>query len=332
MCQYSAIDGFVTDWHLVHLGSLATGRAGLIMTEATAVSPEGRISIACPGIWSDPQASAWSHVVSYVHAQHSLIGMQLAHAGRKASTGRPWEGRDHVTPQDGGWEAISPSAVAFGPLPTPREMTRSDIDATVEAFRVAAVRAAAIGVDVIELHAAHGYLMHQFLSPLSNVRTDDFGGSLENRMRMPLMVAEAVRAVWAGRPLFMRISMTDWVDGGWDLDQSVVLSERLRDLGIDLIDASSGGTSLAAVIPDTIDYQTRMAAELRKQIGIPVAAVGRITEPAQAEGLIREGGADAVFLARQLLRDPHWPLRAAHELGAEIDWAPQYQRAASWRS
>jgi 2,4-dienoyl-CoA reductase-like NADH-dependent reductase (Old Yellow Enzyme family) len=332
MCQYSAVDGVVGDWHLVHLGSFAAGRAGLIMTEATAVSAEGRISIACPGIWNDEQATAWSRIVDYVHGQGGVIGMQLAHAGRKASTNRPWNGGGYITPEDGGWNAIAPSAIAFATLPEPREMSVADIDATVEAFRAAALRAAGIGVDVIELHAAHGYLLHEFLSPLTNTRDDEYGGTLDNRMRFLIAAATAVREACPDKPLFVRISVTDWIEGGWDLEQSVVLAERLKDVGVDLIDASSGGLRLDAVIPDTVDYQTGLAAELRARTSLPIGAVGRITEPKQADGLIHDGSADAVFLARQLLRDPHWPLRAAHELGEEIAWAPQYQRAASWRS
>jgi 2,4-dienoyl-CoA reductase-like NADH-dependent reductase (Old Yellow Enzyme family) len=330
MCQYSALDGVIGDWHLVHLGAFAAGGAGLILTEATAVSPEGRISIACPGIWTDEQAVAWSRVADYVHGQGGLIGMQLAHAGRKASTEKPWTGGGYVDPEDGGWPTIAPSAIAFAALPRPREMTMEDIRHIVVAFQSATIRAAAVGMDVIELHAAHGYLMHQFLSPLSNTRTDQYGGSLENRMRLPLEVAASVREVWGDKPLFMRISTTDWIDGGWDLDQSVVLTERLSAVGIDLIDASSGGTRPDAVIPDTIDYQTSLATRLRERSGMLVGAVGRITDPRQADALIRGGGADAVLLARQLLRDPHWPLRAAHELGAHIAWPPQYLRASEW--
>jgi 2,4-dienoyl-CoA reductase-like NADH-dependent reductase (Old Yellow Enzyme family) len=333
MCQYSAVDGMVTDWHLVHLGSLAAGGAGLVMTEATGVVAEGRISPQCPGIWSDEQAHAWARVIDFVHSQGAVAGMQLAHAGRKASTPAPWRDGGYVNPIDGGWRSVAPSAVAFGGLPAPVAMTIDDIEALVEAFAAAARRALAIGVDVIELHAAHGYLMHQFLSPLSNVRGDEYGGSLENRMRFPLAVATAVRSVWpAERPLFVRISTTDWTPGGWDLEQSVVLVRQLEEVGVDLVDASSGGLHPDQRIPDRVDYQTELAGRLRREAGILTAAVGRITEPQQADALIRDGSADAVFLARQLLRDPHWPLRAAHELGAEITWPDQYLRAASWRS
>jgi 2,4-dienoyl-CoA reductase-like NADH-dependent reductase (Old Yellow Enzyme family) len=331
MCQYSAIDGTVGDWHLVHLGSFAPGRAGLIMAEATGVTPEGRISPACPGIWTDGQGAAWQRVVDYVHGQDVLIGLQLAHAGRKASTARPWEGHGYVAPQDGGWPTVAPSARAFDALPAPSPLTAAQLATLVAAYRDAALRADRSGFDVIELHAAHGYLMHQFLSPLANERDDEFGGSLENRMRFPLMVAGAVRSVWRG-PLFVRISTTDWTPGGWDLEQSVVLVERLRELGVDLIDASSGGLDPGQQIPDRVDYQTSVAADLRARTGMPVAAVGRITEPGQADALIASGEADAVFIARQMLRDPHWPLRAAHELGVAVEWVPQYRRAASWQA
>jgi 2,4-dienoyl-CoA reductase-like NADH-dependent reductase (Old Yellow Enzyme family) len=333
MCQYSAQDGVVGEWHLVHLGSFAAGRAGLIMAEATAVLPEGRISTQCPGIWTDEQQEAWAPVVDYVHGQDALIGMQLAHAGRKASVAPPWTGGAPVRPEDGGWQTLAPSAVAFDGMPEPLAMTISDIERTIDAFAAAAARARELDLDVVELHSAHGYLMHQFLSPLSNRRDDDFGGSLDNRMRFPLLVAEAVRSVWPeDRPLFARISTTDWAEGGWDLEQSVAYAERLRLAGVDLIDASSAGLVADQVIPDVVTYQTDLAAELRRRSSLPVAAVGRITQPAQAEALIRDGQADAVFLARQMLRDPHWPLRAAHELDEPIDWPLQYLRAATWQS
>jgi len=333
MCQYSATAGVVGDWQLVHLGAFASGRAGLIMAEATAVVPEGRISTQCPGLWNLEQQAAWTRIVDYVHSQESLIGLQLAHAGRKSSGSPPWSGRGTVDPRDGGWQPVAPSPIPFSGMPIPREMSAADIHRTIEAFAAAASRARDIDVDVVELHAAHGYLMHEFLSPLSNQRTDEYGGSLENRMRFPLQVAAAVRRAWPeDRPLFARISTTDWAPGGWDIDQSVVLAERLREAGVDLIDASSAGLIADQQVPDVVSYQTELAAELRRRSGVPVAGVGRITEAAQADGLIRDGSVDAVFLARQFLRDPHWPLRAAHELGAAIDWRPQYQRAATWQS
>lgn len=333
MCMYSASDGLVGDWHLVHLGSLAAGGAGLVMTEATGVVPEGRISPLCPGIWSDDLAEGWRPVVEFAHGQGAVVGIQLAHAGRKASTGAPFDGGGYVDQTRGGWQTAGPSAVAFDQLPVPVAMTVDDIDVLVDAFAAAARRAHQAGFDVIELHAAHGYLMHQFLSPLSNHRDDRYGGSLANRMRFPVAVAAAVRAAWPqDRPLFVRISTTDWLPGGWDLEQSVVLSGRLREVGVDLIDASSGGLHEDQRIPDVVTYQTDLAAELRRRADILVAGVGRVTDPRQADALIREGKVDAVFLARQLLRDPHWPLRAAHELGVRGRWPKQYLRAASWRS
>ena len=333
MCQYSATDGIVGDWHLVHLGSFASGGAGLVMTEATGVVPEGRISPQCPGIWTDEQAAAWSVIVEYLHRQEALVGLQLAHAGRKASVARPWTGGAHVEPQDGGWGALAPSSLAFGTFPVPAAMTADDIGRTIRGFADATRRAVDAGFDAIELHAAHGYLIHQFLSPLSNARSDEYGGPLENRMRFALEVAEAVRGCWPDHlPLLVRISTTDWVPGGWDLEQSVALCERLRDRGVDLIDASSSGLDPHAAVPDTVTYQTDLAAELRRRTHMPVAAVGRITAPAQADELIASGAADAVFIGRQFLRDPHWPLRAAHELGESVAWRPQYLRAAGWNS
>ena len=333
MCQYSAEDGVVGDFHLVHLGSFALGGAGLVMTEATAVVPEGRISPQCPGIWNDEQVIAWRRIVDFLHEQGAVVGIQLAHAGRKASTGAPWSGRGYVDPSDGGWEPVGPSAIPFGELPAPATMSIGDIEELVDAFALAARRAELAGFDVVELHAAHGYLMHQFLSPLSNRREDEYGGSAENRMRFPLAVAAAVRGAWpADRPLFVRISTTDWMPGGWDLDQSVELVQRLSEVGIDLIDASSGGLHHAAVMPGDVDYQYAIARQLRERTGVLTGAVGRITEPVQADSIISDGGADAVFMARALLREPHWPLRAAHELGAGIGWPRQYARASSWTS
>jgi 2,4-dienoyl-CoA reductase-like NADH-dependent reductase (Old Yellow Enzyme family) len=325
------VDGVIGDWHLVHLGALAVGRPGLLMAEATGVTPEGRISVACTGIWSDEQADAWRRVVDFVHGQGTLIGIQLGHAGRKASTSAPWHGASHVDPADGGWQAVAPSAIAFADLPVPAELGTGDIDQVVASFAAAATRADRAGFDVVELHMGHGYLLHQFLSPLSNHRTDEYGGSLENRMRLPLDVARAVRQAWpAGKPLFVRISTTDWADGGWDLDQSVTLTHAFVELGVDLLDASSGGLTPAQVIPREVDYQVRNAAIIRAETGIAVAAVGLITDPQQAEAILELGQADACMLARQMLRDPHWPLRAAHDLGDEVAWAPQYQRAAAW--
>ncbi len=332
MCQYSAVDGVVGDFHLVHHGGLSSGRPGLILAEATAVAPEGRISTACPGLWNDAQSQAWRRVTDYVHGQGTTIGVQLAHAGRKGSTRQQWVG-GVAGPDEGGWPTVAPSPVAFGPMPAPRELSAAEIHGLVDAFAAATGRALDAGFDVVELHMAHGYLMHQFLSPLSNTRTDEFGCSLDNRMRAPLLVAEAVRKAWPqDRPLFVRISTTDWMpDGqGWDVEQSLVLVRRLAELGVDLIDASSGGLHPDQQIPRDVNYQVDIAARVRAQTDALVAAVGLITEPAQAEAILAEGKADAVLLARAMLRDPHWPLRAARELGDEVAWIPQYARGLPW--
>jgi 2,4-dienoyl-CoA reductase-like NADH-dependent reductase (Old Yellow Enzyme family) len=329
MCEYSAVDGVPLDWHLVHLGSFARGGAGLVLTEATAVTPEGRISPADTGIWNDEQATAWRRIVDFIRSQEAVPGIQLAHAGRKASTAKPWEGGGHVAPADGGWEdVVAPSSVAFGQLPKPGELSVDEIAAVVCAFGEAARRAHSVGFEVAEVHAAHGYLLHEFLSPLSNRRTDSYGGSFENRTRIVLEVVDAVRAVWPeDRPVFVRLSATDWVDGGWSEDETVALAALLREHGVDLVDCSSGGTSPSATIPVGPGYQVPFASRVRREAGVPSGAVGMITEPQQAEKVIASGDADAVLLGRALLRDPHWPLRAAHELGAEVRWPPQYLRA-----
>lgn len=333
MCQYSAVDGIVGDWHLVTLGAYATGKAGLVMAEATGVLPEARISPDCPGIWNHDQVIAWARVVDFIHTQDVRAGIQLAHAGRKASMAASWNGGKHVAVEDGGWEAVAPSAIAFDGYATPREMTIDDIHATTKAFADAAIRADEAGFDVVEIHAAHGYLLHQFLSPLSNERTDEYGGTLANRMRFPLAVAAAVREAFPqDKPVFVRISATDWVEGGWDVEQSVQFVKELDQLGIDLIDTSSGGSAAAAQIPDEVNYQIDLAEQIRAQTGILTGAVGRITAPEQAELILESGKADVVFLARQMLRDPHWPLRAAHELGVRVQWAKQMGRGASWSS
>jgi 2,4-dienoyl-CoA reductase-like NADH-dependent reductase (Old Yellow Enzyme family) len=331
MCQYSAVDGVPNDWHLVHLGSFARGGAGLVLTEATAVSPEGRISPADTGIWNDEQSDAWSRIVDFVHGQGATAGMQLAHAGRKASTLPPFEGRGYVPVQEGGWETVGPSAVAFPGLPAPRELSVPEIDQVVEDFAQAARRALAAGFDVLEIHAAHGYLLHEFLSPLSNQRSDEYGGSFENRARLLLRVVEAVRSVVpASTPVLARISATDWVEDGWSADDSVMLGRLLREAGVDLLDVSSGGNALAD-IPVGPGYQVSFARRIRQEAGIPTGAVGLVTEPKQAEEILAEGTADVVLLARALLRDPHWALRAAHELGVPVgkgvDWPKQYLRA-----
>ncbi len=329
MCQYSSENGMPTDWHFVHLGSRAVGGAGLVMMEATAVSPEGRISPADAGIWSDAHAEAYQRITSFIQAQGAVAGIQLAHAGRKASTAPPWEGGKKVAVQNGGWEVSGPSALSFADTyPNPRAMTTADIAQVTDDFVAAAQRGLTAGFQVIELHMAHGYLLHEFLSPLSNQRTDEYGGSLENRLRLPLAVARAVRAVVPQHlPLFVRISATDWADGGWDLAQSIEFCRRLKDLGIDLIDVSSGGNVQRAAIPVAPNYQVPFAQEIRAQSGIATGAVGLITKAKQAEEILQNGAADAVFMARELLRDPYFPLRAAQELKAQVDIPIQYARA-----
>jgi 2,4-dienoyl-CoA reductase-like NADH-dependent reductase (Old Yellow Enzyme family) len=329
MCQYSSRDGFPTDWHMVHLGSRAVGGAGLVMVEATAVSPEGRISPDDSGLWSAAHAAAFKPIARFIAAQGAAPGIQLAHAGRKASTAPPWRGRALVRESEGGWQPVAPSPLRFDDFTaTPRELTRADMTGLVERFRDAARWSAQAGFRVLELHMAHGYLLHEFLSPLSNARTDEHGGSLDGRMRFPLEVAAAVRDVWpAELPLLVRLSATDWVEGGWDLPQSIKFARRLRAVGVDLIDCSSGGSAPDAVVPVGPSYQVPFAAAIRREVGIATAAVGSITSPAQAEGILACGQADAVALARQLLRDPYWPLHAARELGASVAWPVQYERA-----
>jgi 2,4-dienoyl-CoA reductase-like NADH-dependent reductase (Old Yellow Enzyme family) len=328
MCQYSSDEGSPTDWHFVHLGSRAVGGAGLVMVEATAVSPEGRISPWDSGIWSDQQARGFSRITRFIKEQGAVPGVQLAHAGRKASTDRPWKGVGPVPIESGGWKPIAPSAIAFdAKYPVPREMTDVDIEALVDQFIAAAKRAADAGFEVIELHAAHGYLLHEFLSPLSNHRTDQYGGSLANRMRLPLRIASAIREVWPkGLPLFVRISATDWAEGGWDLPQSIELSKEMRKIGVDLMDCSSGALVPYAKIPVGPGFQVQFAEAIRREAKIATGAVGMITDAQQAEKIIASGQADAVLLARQLLRDPYWPLHAAKELGVEVKWPKQYER------
>jgi len=329
MCEYSSTDGFANDWHFVHLGSRAVGGAGLVFTEATAVTPEGRISPEDLGIWKDDHVEMLARIVRFVRGQGSVAGMQLAHAGRKASTYRPWSGHGAVSEAEGGWaNVLAPTATAFtDSYPQPREMSKQDIAETTTAFAAAATRAHAAGFRVIEIHAAHGYLLHEFLSPLSNQRADDYGGSFENRTRLLREVAIAIRRVWPqDLPLFTRISATDWVDGGWDIDQSVELARQLKPLGVDLIDCSSGGNVAIAKIPIGPGYQTPFAARIRKDAGILTGSVGMITTPEQAEHIVGTGQADAVLLAREMLRDPYFPLRAARQLGQEITWPAQYLR------
>jgi 2,4-dienoyl-CoA reductase-like NADH-dependent reductase (Old Yellow Enzyme family) len=329
MCQYSAKDGFPNDWHLVHLGSRAVGGAGLVFVEATAVAAAGRISPGDLGLWSNEHGAALARLAGFIKAQGAAAGVQLAHAGRKASTKAPWFGGQAVEPADGGWTPVAPSPIAFGPgYPEPRELLRAEIDQVVEEFAAAANRAAEAGFDVIELHAAHGYLLHEFLSPLTNTRTDEFGGSLENRVRFPLAVARRLREAWpASRPMFVRISATDWVEGGWSLADSLVFARRLAALGIDLVDCSSGGAVAGAKIPAAPGFQAPFAAAVREQAGVATGAVGMITSPEQAEQILATGQADAVLLARELLRNPYWPFVAARRLGATVEWPKQYLRA-----
>ena len=330
MCQYSSVEGFANEWHFVHLGSRAVGGAGLIVTEATAVLPEGRISPQDLGIWNDDHIEPLSRILRFIHEQGGVAGIQLAHAGRKASTYRPWEGEGILPESKGGWHRIvAPSPVPFADhYGMPEALTENGIVEVIRAFGEAARRAMESGFRVIEIHAAHGYLLHQFLSPLSNLRTDRYGGSLENRSRLLQEVIKAVRQRWPeGLPLFARISATDWAEGGWDIEQSLGLSRNLGQLGVDLIDCSSGGTLPRVPIPSGPGYQAGFAERIRRETGMSTAAVGMITAPAQADHIIRNGQADLVVLARELLRDPYWPLRAARELGYPIAWPAQYLRA-----
>ncbi|MET0990607.1 MAG: NADH:flavin oxidoreductase/NADH oxidase [Glaciihabitans sp.] len=338
MCQYSAFDrdGVPTEWHLVHLGSFATGGAGLVMTEATAVSPEGRISPEDLGIWNDEQAAEFAKITRFVHGQGATTGIQLAHAGRKASTFSPFaDGRGSVPLEDGGWPTVGPSEVAFSGYATPSALDLAGIDKVVDDFVSAARRAVAVGFDVLEIHAAHGYLLHQFLSPLSNTRTDEYGGDLAGRARLLLRVVSAVRAaVGDAVPLFVRFSATDWAEGGWDETQTAIVSGLARDAGADLFDISTGGNVSGVTIPLQPGYQVPFAdfvkqnAPLDGGSAVEVSAVGLITTPQQANEIVASGRADAVMLGRDLLRDPHFALRAAHELGADISyWPAQYVRA-----
>ncbi len=331
MCEYSSVDGYANDWHFVHLGSRAVGGAGLVLTEATAVVPEGRISPQDLGIWSDDHIPALRRIVTFIHEQGSVAGMQLAHAGRKASTRRPWDASGTVPESEGGWaNVMAPSVISFAEnYPMPKALTLDGIQEIVAAFASAARRACDAGFRLIEIHAAHGYLIHEFLSPLSNHRDDAYGGSFDNRTRLIREIVAAVRSSWPkGSPLFVRISATDWVDGGWDLEQSIQLARALKQLGVDLIDCSSGGTVPHAVIPAAPGYQTPFAQRIREEAEIMTGAVGMITSSAQAEQIIATGEADAILMAREFLRDPYWPLRAARELNQSIPWPVQYLRGA----
>ncbi|MEJ2361612.1 MAG: NADH:flavin oxidoreductase/NADH oxidase [Gammaproteobacteria bacterium] len=329
MCQYSSHDGMPNDWHLVHLGSRAVGGAGLVCVEASAVTPEGRISPGDTGLWSDAHSEAFARITRFLRDQGSVAAIQLAHAGRKASCDVPWRGGKALADGQGAWTTLAPSAIPFAETnPAPHALDDKELDELVAAFAAAARRAQDAGFECVEVHMAHGYLLHEFLSPLSNRRDDQYGGSLENRMRLPLRVTAAVREVWpANLPLFVRISATDWMDGGWDLEQSLVLSRELKALGVDVIDCSGGGLVPNARIPVGPGYQTPFAETIRHEVGIATIAVGMITEPVQAEHILRTGQADAVMLARELLRDPYWPLHAAQALHTDVAWPVQYERA-----
>ena len=328
MCQYSCVagDGLPTDWHLVHLGWRAVGGAAAVIAEATAVVPEGRISPWDTGIWSDAHAEAWAPIAAFVRGQGAAAGIQLAHAGRKAAIAAPWAGGGPVPPGAGGWTPVAPSPLPYADgAPPPHELTRDEVRGAVRAFADAALRADAAGFDVVELHFAHGYLVHEFLSPLSNVRDDEYG---RDRLRLAFEVVEAVRAVWPERkPLLVRISATDWVEGGWDLEGAVELARGLGPRGVDLVECSSGGLSRAQRVPLAPGYQVPFAAAVRREAGLATGAVGLITEPEQADRIVAEGSADVVLLARELLRDPYWPRRAAAALGVEAWWPNQYRRA-----
>lgn len=328
MCQYSSIDGAATDWHLVHLGSRAVGGAGLVMVEATAVEPIGRISPEDMGIWDEKHVQAFRPIVSFINAQGAVPGIQIAHAGRKASTSRPWEGGGPL-PAERAWTVVGPSPIPFAEgHPVPEELDHAGIKRITSLFVDAAKRAIGAGFRLIEIHSAHGYLLHSFLSPLCNQRSDEYGGSFENRIRFLLETTAAVRQVMPpDMPLFVRISCTDWAEGGWDIDDSVELSKRLRELGVDLIDCSSGAAVPYAKIPVGPGYQVPFAEKIRKEAGIATGAVGMITEPEQANEIITSGKADIVLLARQFLREPYWVQRAARELGGKADWPPQYGRS-----
>jgi 2,4-dienoyl-CoA reductase-like NADH-dependent reductase (Old Yellow Enzyme family) len=329
MCQYSSTDGFATDWHLVHLGSRAVGGAALVFTEASAVSPEGRISPQDLGIYKDEHIEMLARITRFIRSQGALAGVQLAHAGRKGSTYRPWEKSGSIPESAGGWKAAAPSAVPFEGYATPVELGREGIQAVVKAFAAAARRACEAGFQVVEIHSAHGYLLHEFLSPISNKRTDSYGGSFENRTRLLREVITAVRKVWPeGYPLWVRISATDWIEGGWDLDQSVELAQQTGALGADLVDCSSGGIAPGAKIPVRAGYQVPFADEIRRKAGILTGAVGMISSAAEADSILREEKADVVLLAREFLRQPYWPLRVARELGFPVSWPAQYLRAA----
>ncbi|SDY22343.1 NADH:flavin oxidoreductase/NADH oxidase [Hymenobacter psychrophilus] len=329
MCQYSSVDGFSSDWHLVHLGSRAVGGAGLVLLEAAAVTPVGRITPDDLGIWQDEHVPGLRRITDFIRTQGGASGIQLAHAGRKASHANTWKGGQTLTPAEGGWTTVGPSAIAFSDdYPTPQALDKAGIEQVVEDFRQGARRAVEAGFEVIELHAAHGYLLHEFMSPLSNERTDAYGGSFENRVRLLLEVVAATRAEMPDdRPLWVRISATDWTEGGWTGDDSVRLARLLQDAGVDLLDCSTAANVPKADIPVGPGYQVQFAEQVRRETGLPTGAVGLITDAQQAEEIVASGQADVVLLGRESLRDPYFPLHAAHELGVDVKWPVQYERA-----
>ena len=329
MWQYSSINGLPTEWHLVHLGSRAVGGAALVIQEATAVSPEGRISPDDAGIWNDLQMEAYKRITDFIDSQNCIPGIQLAHAGRKGSTYSPWKGIGEVPKAGGGWQTLSSSPIPFSDnYPNPKEMDKADIKKVIDDFCQAARRSIKAGFKLIELHMAHGYLVHEFLSPLSNIRNDEYGGSLDNRCRFALEIAQNVRGIIpTDFPLFARISSSDWVEGGWDIEDSVYLSKKLKEAGVDLIDCSSGGNALKATIPAGPGYQIPFSERIKMEAGILTGGIGFITSPEQAEHIIRTGQADIVLLAREILRNPYWPMNAAKVLKADVEWPKQYERA-----
>jgi len=327
MCQYSAHDGLISNWHHAHLSAFATGAPGLIMVEASGVVPEGRISVGCTGIWSDEQAKAFKPIINFAHSQNVKIGIQLAHAGRKGSTMRPWDDHQMAAANEGGWETISASPLAYSKMPVPRALTIPEIHALTRSFVDAALRSVAVGFDVVEIHAAHGYLFHQFYSPLSNERSDEYGGSFENRVRFLLETTKAIRAaIPTDTVLFVRISASDWVEGGWNIIDAVKLSKALKELGVDLIDASSAGNSPDQKIKVEPGFQVPFATAIRTEAGIPTSAVGLITTPEQAQHIVESNEADAIFLAREMIRNPRWALSAAEKLGIKIKWPAPLER------
>ncbi|WP_413294940.1 NADH:flavin oxidoreductase/NADH oxidase [Bdellovibrio sp. HCB185ZH] len=328
MCMYSAVNGVPNDWHMVHLGARAVGGAGLVIVEATGVRPDGRISPGCLGLWNQEQLEKFKPIVQFMKSQGTVAGIQLAHAGRKSSTDIAWKGGKPLTPEQGAWTTVGPSPLPFTEgWHTPHALTVPEIGQLVQDFVHSAKLAMQAGFQLIELHMAHGYLMHEFLSPLSNHRSDEYGGSLENRMRFPLEVAAAVRKIWpAELPLFVRISATDWVENGWDLEQSISFAKELKKIGVDLIDCSTGGSVPKAKIPVGPGYQVPFAEGVRKGANIATGAVGMITDPHNAEEILQSGKADLILMAREMLRDPYWPLHAAKKLGVDVTWPVQYGR------